>query len=51
MYTDIETLWFATIERNPGCWLAQNDLGAILYKKGLVDQSIVRYRAAAGNPA
>ena len=27
MYADIETLWRTTLERNPDCWLAQNDLG------------------------
>jgi len=33
MYTDIETLWRTTIDRNPDCWLAQGDLGAVLYEK------------------
>ena len=40
MATDIETLWRATIDRNPRCWLAENDLGVILYDRGQVDQSI-----------
>jgi tetratricopeptide (TPR) repeat protein len=44
MYADIETLWRTTIDRNPDCWLAQNDLGAILYEKGQVDQAIVLFR-------
>jgi protein O-mannosyl-transferase len=46
MYTDIETLWYTTIERNPDCWLAQNDLGALLYDQGLVNQAIVRFRSS-----
>jgi tetratricopeptide (TPR) repeat protein len=46
MYTDIETLWLTTIERNPDCWLALDDLGAVLYQKGQVDQAIVRFRSS-----
>jgi tetratricopeptide (TPR) repeat protein len=46
MYADIETLWRRTIDRNPDCWLAQNDLGAVLYEKGQLDQAIVRFRSA-----
>jgi tetratricopeptide (TPR) repeat protein len=44
MYADIETLWRTTIDRNPDCWLAQNDLGALLYEKGQVDQAIILFR-------
>ena len=44
MYSDIETLWLTTIARNPDCWLAQDDLGVLLYEKGQVDQAIIRFR-------
>jgi Flp pilus assembly protein TadD len=44
MYTDMETLWRTTLERNPDCWMAQNDLGAILYEKGQADQAIILFR-------
>jgi Flp pilus assembly protein TadD len=44
MYADMETLWRTTIARNPDCWLAQNDLGAVLYEKGQVDQAILLFR-------
>jgi protein O-mannosyl-transferase len=44
IYTDIETLWQTTIARNPDCWLAQNDLGALLYEKGEIDPAIIRFR-------
>jgi tetratricopeptide (TPR) repeat protein len=46
MYADLETLWRTTIDRNPDCWLAQNDLGALLYEKGQVDQAIIRFRSS-----
>jgi len=40
MYSDIETLWHATISRNPECWIAYGHLGWTLFKKGKVDSSI-----------
>jgi tetratricopeptide (TPR) repeat protein len=46
MYTDVETLWLTTLDRNPDCWLAQNDLGALLFEKGQVDQAIIRFRSS-----
>jgi tetratricopeptide (TPR) repeat protein len=46
MYTDMETLWRATIARNPDSWMAQNDLGAVLYEKGQVDEAMVLFRRA-----
>jgi Tfp pilus assembly protein PilF len=44
IYTDIETLWRATIARNPECWLALDGLGAVLYEKGQEDQAIDLFR-------
>jgi len=32
MYTDAETLYRTTIARNPGCWMAYNNLGNIQYE-------------------
>ncbi|HEX3717135.1 MAG TPA: tetratricopeptide repeat protein [Verrucomicrobiae bacterium] len=46
MYTDIETLWRTTIARNPDCWLAHDDLGAVLYERGDVDRAIAQFRAS-----
>ena len=34
MYKDGETLYRTTIERNPSCWMAHNNLGAILLNSG-----------------
>lgn len=46
IYTDVETLWRATLERNPDSWLADNDLGSVLFAKGQVDQAISLFQAA-----
>jgi tetratricopeptide (TPR) repeat protein len=46
MYADIDTLWLTTLDRNPECWLAQNDFGAVLYERGQVDEAIARFRSS-----
>ncbi|MFA6135597.1 MAG: tetratricopeptide repeat protein [Phycisphaerae bacterium] len=46
MYTDIERLYQTTIERNPRCWMAHNNLGAVLLDSGRVPQSIDLYQEA-----
>lgn len=38
-YVDLETLWRDTIDRNPQCWMAYNNLGAILQKKGEMESA------------
>jgi tetratricopeptide (TPR) repeat protein len=44
MYGDIETLWRTTLARNPGCWMAHNNLGMVLFQKGQLDEAISHYR-------
>src|SRR6266571_4961876 len=41
MYGNIETLWRTTLARNPGCWMAHNNLGSALLGKGEVDEAIL----------
>lgn len=43
MYSDIETLWRTTIARNPGCWMAYNNLGIALVERGEIDEAIAQY--------
>ena len=45
MYGDIETLWRTTLKRNPGCWMAHNNLGIVLVEKGQLDEAIGHYKA------
>src|SRR5947208_473870 len=44
IYTDIEALWGTTLARNPGCWMAHNNLGIVLFQKGDTDEAVAHYR-------
>ena len=46
MYTDAETLWRATIARNPGSWMAYNNLSEILFSQERVDEAFPVSRTA-----
>ena len=46
MYADIETLYRTTIDRNPDCWMAHDNLGAALADRGQIDEAIAHYRKA-----
>jgi protein O-mannosyl-transferase len=46
IYASYETLWRATLERNPSCWLARNNLGTVLLYKGMFSEAIASYEAA-----
>ena len=46
MYADVETLYRRTIEQNPDCSLAHNNLGAILQLQGRLDEAMVHCRRA-----
>jgi len=43
MYANLETLWQTTLARNPGSFLAQNNLGFCLFKDGSLDEALARY--------
>jgi protein O-mannosyl-transferase len=46
MYTDIETLYRTTITRNPACWMAQVNLGNILYKANRIPEAMDLFNQA-----
>jgi tetratricopeptide (TPR) repeat protein len=46
MYADAETLYRTTIDRNPECWLAHNNLGWELADRGQVDEAIAHFKRA-----
>ncbi len=46
MYRDAGTLYRETIARNPGCWLAQNNLGNLLRQGGRGDEAMAHYEEA-----
>ena len=46
MYTDIETLYRMTIARNPGCWMAQANLGNILYRANRIPEAMDLFNQA-----
>ncbi|PYJ32843.1 MAG: hypothetical protein DME79_07970 [Verrucomicrobia bacterium] len=42
-YSDIKTLWRTTIQRNPSCWMAENNLASELLETGDVDGAIAHF--------
>jgi tetratricopeptide (TPR) repeat protein len=46
IYADIETLWRATIDRNPGSWIAHDNLGVALLETGRTDEAVSQFRKA-----
>jgi len=46
MYTDIETLYRATIARNPACWMAYANLGDILYQANRIPEAMDLFNQA-----
>ena len=46
IYSDKETLWQDTLARNPASFMANNNLGLLLYNHGEIDEAIKHYRQA-----
>jgi Flp pilus assembly protein TadD len=46
MYTDNETLYRTSIARNPDCWMAQVNLGNILYKVNRIPEAMDLFNQA-----
>ena len=47
IYADVETLYLATLEKNPECVLAHNNLGMLLARRGDSAAAIAHFRRAA----
>lgn len=46
LYADVLTLYRTTIERNPACWMAHNNLGVEYKNAGRLDDALACYRRA-----
>src|SRR5882724_10996824 len=46
MYTNVETLYRTTIARNPSCWMAQVNLGNILYQANRIPEAMDLFNQA-----
>lgn len=46
-YADSETLWRATIGKNPDCWMAHNNLGHLLLEKRQINEAFAHLQTAA----
>jgi tetratricopeptide (TPR) repeat protein len=44
MYAGVDTLYRTTIERNPACWMAYNNLGVTLKSQGKLDEAMACFR-------
>jgi tetratricopeptide (TPR) repeat protein len=45
-YADMETLYQATIDRNPDCWMAHNNLSSLLLNEGRLDEALAHCQRA-----
>ena len=46
IFHDEETMWSYTVKRNPAAWVAQGNLGYVLFQQGRVPDAIPYYREA-----
>ena len=45
-YRDLETVFQTTLDRNPGAWLAHDNLGVLRAREGRLTEAVEHYRAA-----
>ena len=46
VYRDVETLWRDTIAKSPQAWMAHNNLGVVLMRRGAKEEAIREYSLA-----
>ncbi len=44
IYRDVELLWRDTIAKNPGCWMAYDNLGVVFVQQEKIDEALTCYR-------
>ncbi len=44
IFRDSEMLWRDTLEKNPGAWVAHNNLGLLCEQQGKIDDSVLHYQ-------
>ena len=44
VYKNPETLWQTSLDRDPACWLASENLGDLLLKNGRTDEAIAQFQ-------
>jgi tetratricopeptide (TPR) repeat protein len=44
VFLNLENLWLDTLAKNPGCWMAYNNMGKYLVEKGKIDKAIEYYQ-------
>jgi protein O-mannosyl-transferase len=45
-YVDAETLWRTTLARNPGCWMAYENLGGVFMRANRADLAVPQFQRA-----
>ena len=45
-YDNRGTLWRDTLKKNPGCWMAENNLANFLVQQGQTDEALAHYQRA-----
>ncbi len=51
VYGDLESIWLDTLEKNPDCWLAHNNLGNLYESEGRLDEAVRQHnQALEGGP-
>lgn len=46
VFRDLETLWLDTLEKNPSCWMAHDNLANLLVKEGRGEEALRLYQEA-----
>jgi tetratricopeptide (TPR) repeat protein len=46
VYQSLETLWRDTLMKNPQCWMAHNNQGAVLFEQEKISEAIGQYEQA-----